>query len=340
MSLVPTARAPRPNADRPGLSRRNLLLAASTAPVWSLGRAQETYPSRPIKLIVAFTPGSIGDLFMRHVTQRMVPQLGQPIVIDNRPGASQLIGGELAARAAADGYTLFMGTQSGLVLNSIARKKMPYDPIKDFTPITMLFAAPMYLYVNPSLAAKNVPELIALAKAKPGKLTFASIGPGTSSHIMGEMFKSMADIDMLHVPFKGGPEATNALVSGQVDLFFNGANTMPQVKQGKVRVIASAGLKRTEERPDLATVAEQAGLKEFEVLPWFGLFAPAGLPRPLVEKLNREFTAQLKSPAIKEKAAQMGIEVMISTPEGLATQLKNELPLMTQVMRKAGIEPE
>ncbi|MBL0422695.1 tripartite tricarboxylate transporter substrate binding protein [Ramlibacter sp. AW1] len=322
-----------------GLTRRSLLLAASaTALPFGAAQAQDTYPNRPIRLIIAFTPGSIGDLFMRHVTQQM-PSLGQPIVIDNKPGASQVIGGELAARAPADGYTLFMGTQSGLVLNSIARKKLPYDPVRDFTPVTMLFAAPMYLYVNPAVQAKTVPELIALAKANPGKLTFASIGAGTSSHILGEMFKSMAGVDMLHVPFKGGPEATQAVASGQVDVFFNGANSMGQVRQGKLKVIASAGLKRTEERPDLPTVAE-AGLEGFEVLPWFGLFGPAGMPRPIVERLNREFVTQLRSTVVKEKAAQMGIEVMPGTPEGLATQLKNEFPVMTQVMRKAGIEAE
>lgn len=340
MPRVPASRPARPRADGSGPTRRDLLLAAAAAGLpWSLAHADEAYPNRPIKLIIAFTAGSIGDLFMRHVTQQMATTLGQPIVIDNKPGASQLIGGELAARAPADGYTLFLGTQSGLVLNSIARKKMPFDPVKDFAPITMVFAAPMYLYVTPSLPAKNVPELIALAKSRPGKLNFASIGPGTSSHVLGEMFKSMAGVDMLHVPFKGGPEATNALVGGTVDVFFNGANSMPQVKQGKLRVIASAGLKRTEERPDLPTVAE-AGLANFEVLPWFGLFAPAGVPRAIVEKLNREFVAQLKSPAIKEKAAQMGIELMPGTPEGLAAQIKNEFPLMTDIMRRAGIQAE
>jgi tripartite-type tricarboxylate transporter receptor subunit TctC len=322
------------------LKRRDLLALATAALPMSILHAQDTYPSRPIRLIVAFTPGSIGDLFLRSLTQQMSATFSQPIVIENKPGASQLIGGELAARAAPDGYTLFMGTQSGLVLNALTRKKMPYDPIKDFTPITMLFAAPMYLYVNSSLPASNVKELIELAKAKPGKLTFASIGPGTSSHILGEMFNSMANVNLLHVPFKGGPEATNALVSGQVDVFFNGANSMGQVKQGKLKAIASAGLKRTESHPDLATVAEQAGLKEFEVLPWFGLFGPAGLPRNLVDQLNREFVAQLKSPTIRQKALEMGIEVMPSTPDQLATQLKNEFPLMQQVARKANIEQE
>lgn len=327
------------------LTRRSLLLGACAALPWALPGAQaaqspaETYPSRPIRFIIPFTAGSIGDLFLRAVAQQLSPQLGQPIVIDNKPGASQAIGAELAARAAPDGYTLFMGTQSGFVLNSIARKKLPFDPVADFAPITMLFVAPMYLYLNPSVPARSVQELIALAKAQPGKLSFASIGPGTSSHLAGEMFKTMANVDMLHVPFKGGPEATNALVSGQIDVFFNGANTLPQVKQGRVRVVASCGIKRSEERPELPTVHE-SGLSGFQVLPWFAAFAPAGTPQGIVDKLHREFTAQLKSPAIQDKASQMGIEVIPNTPQALGQHLKSEFPLMTQVMRKAGIQAE
>jgi tripartite-type tricarboxylate transporter receptor subunit TctC len=225
------------------------------------------------------------------------------------------------------------------VLNAVARKKLPFDPVADFTPVTMLFAAPMYLYVNLSVKAKTVPELIALAKANPGKLTFASIGPATSSHLLGEMFKTMAGVDLLHVPYKGGPEATNAVASGEIDLFFNGNNSMAQVKQGRVRLLASCGLKRTQEHPELPTVAE-AGLPGFQVVPWFALFAPAGVPRVIVDRLNREFLAELKSPATRQKAEQMGIEVITGTPEALGQQLRSELPQMAQVMRKAGVQAE
>ena len=325
------------------VSRRKLLLGAASVP-WMLtdARAQtptDGFPTRPLRLIVGFTAGSIGDLFVRAVAQQLGPQLGQPIVIDNKPGASQVIGAELAARAAPDGYTLYLGTQGGMVLNAVVRKKLSYDPVADFTPITMLFVTPMYLYVNPSVPAKSAAELVALAKSQPGKLTFASIGAVTASHVLGEMFKSEAGVDMLHVPFKGGPEATNALISGQIDIYFNGNNSMSQVKQGKARVIASAGRKRTEETPDLPTLAE-AGLGGVDLLPWFGLFAPAGMPRPLVDRLNREFVAALKSPAMKERARQMGVEIMSSTPEALMNQVRTETPLMAQVMRKAGVTPE
>jgi tripartite-type tricarboxylate transporter receptor subunit TctC len=324
------------------MSRRALLLGASAAP-WMLSSAgaqtADAYPNRPIKLIVGFTPGSIGDLFVRSLAQLMVPQLGQPIVIENKPGASQVIGAELAARAAPDGYTLYLGTQGGLVLNTVVRKKLPYDPIADYTPITMMFVTPMYLYVNPSVPAKNTAELIALAKSKPGKLTFASIGPVTASHVLGEMFKSEAGVDMLHVPFKGGPEATNALISGQVDVYFNGNNSMAQVKQGKARVIASAGVKRSEERPDLPTIAE-AGVAGVDLLPWFGLFAPAGMAKPLADRLARDFIAVLKSPAMKEKATQIGVEIVTSTPAALTNQIKAETPVLAKVMLKAGVTPE
>ena len=341
---------PTPNRPNPGIQnadtrvrRRTLLLGAAAAP-WMLADAgaqtpADGFPTRPLRLIVGFTAGSIGDLFVRALVQQLGPQLGQPIVVENKPGASQVIGAELAARAAPDGYTLYLGTQGGLVLNAVVRKKLSYDPTADFTPITMMFVTPMYLYVNPSVPAKSTAELIALAKAKPGKLTFASIGAVTASHVLGEMFKSEAGVDMLHVPFKGGPEATNALISGQIDIYFNGNNSMSQVKQGKARVIASAGLKRSEERPDLPTIAE-AGVPGVDLLPWFGLFAPAGMPRPLVDRLNREVLAVLKSPPMKERANQIGVEIVTGTPEALMNQIKTETPLMAKVMQKAGVTPE
>ncbi len=326
-------------------ARRKLLVvaAASALAAPAFQAAAQTsiddYPKRPIHFILGFTAGSIGDIFVRYLAQLMSAQLGQPIVIDNKPGASQVISAELAARSAPDGYTLYLGTQGGMVLNTVVRKKLSYDPLTDFTPITLMFATPMYLYVNPSVPAKSAAELIALAKAQPGKLTFASIGAVTASHVLGEMFKSNAGVDMLHVPFKGGPEATNALVSGQIDVYFNGNNSMAQVKQGKARVIASAGLKRSDEQPDLPTIAE-AGVPGVDLLPWFGLYGPAGMPRPLVERLHREFVTQLKSPAMMEKASQMGVEIITSTPEGLMNRVKAEIPMMAQVMRKAGVTPE
>jgi tripartite-type tricarboxylate transporter receptor subunit TctC len=299
----------------------------------------DAYPQRPVKVIVPYTAGSIGDLVMRPVLGQLTEKLGQPFLVDNKPGASQQIGAELAMRAPPDGYTLAMGTQSGFVLNALANKKLPFDPIADFTPITMLFTVPMYLFVHPELPARTIPELIALAKSKPGKLTFASIGTGTTSHLGGELFKSIAGVDMLHVPYKGGPEATNALVSGQVDVFFNGGNTFSQLKQGRLRVLASGGLKRTGAMPQLPTLHE-SGVANFDVVSWFALFAPAAVPRPLVERINREMVAQLKNTALQEKFYAQGVELNPSTPEQLAAHLKADFALQARMMQRAGIKPE
>ena len=331
--------------SRPQLSRRTLLLGSMAALPWPALHAQtaqspaESYPNRPIRFVVPFTAGSIGDLFIRPIAQQLGDRLGQPIIIDNRPGASQAIGAEFVARAAPDGYTVVMGTQSGLVLNAIARKKLPFDPVADFAPVTMLFTVPMYLFVNPSIPAQSIQEFVALARSKPGKLTFASIGAGTSSHLAGELLKTVANVDMLHVPYKGGPEATNALVSGQVDIMFNGGNSFAQMRQGTIRALGSAGLNRTTAMPMLPTFNE-SGMPGFEVLPWFGMFTPAGVPRPIIERLNREITAIMRTSAMQQKFAPMGVEVAPSTPEELAAQLRADFPVLTKTMRKAGIEAE
>ncbi len=328
------------------VTRRRVLTASAALVAASLPvnaafaqAAADAYPSRPIRFVVPYTPGSVGDLFIRPVAQQLADKLGQPVIIDNRPGASQAIGAEYVARAAPDGYTVFMGTQSGLVLNAAARKKLPFDPVKDFAPVTMLFVTPMYLFVSSALPIYSMQDLLTQARAKPGKLTFASIGPGTSSHLAGELLKSLANIDMLHVPYKGGPEATNALVSNQVDIMFNGGNAFPQMKQGNIRVLGSAGMQRTIALPNVPTFNE-SGVSGFEILPWFAMFAPAGTPRPIIDKLNREISAIIKQPATQKRAEILGVEAAPSTPEELAALLKSDLPVMTKAMRKAGIEAE
>ena len=322
-------------------TRRSLLQGVAVLPwmVWDAKAAPmaDGYPSRSIKVIVPATAGGIGDLFMRQVTQEISPSLGQATVIDNKPGANSAIGAEAAARAAPDGYTLFLGDQSALVFNSIARKKLPFDAINDFTPIARLFSAPMYLYVNPALGVSTVPELIAYAKARPGKLNFGSTGTASTPHLLAEMFKSSANLDILHVPYKGGPDASSALATGQIDIFFNGANTMAFVKQGKVKVIATCGLKRSETQPTLPTVAE-SGLPGFEVVPWFALFGPANLPRPIVDYLQYEYLTLLQTPGMKDRANQAGLEVTTSTAAELGARLKAEFALMTPIMRRAGIQ--
>jgi tripartite-type tricarboxylate transporter receptor subunit TctC len=300
----------------------------------------QPFPSRPIRFIVPYTPGGLGDTFARAVGQGLAERMGQPVVIDNRPGASQAIGAEATAKAPPDGYTVFMGTQSGLVLNTLAKKSLPYDPVRDLAPISMLFTSPLYFVVNPSVPAKTVKELIALAQAKPGKLTFASIGPGSSLHLAGEMFRTQAKVDILHVPYKGSSPAMTDLLGGQVDMMFEGGvSSLPHVRSGKLRALATTGRKRTEAMSDLPTMIE-AGVPDFDITVWFGLVGPAKTPRPILERLNREVGEILRTPALKEKFAAAGIEITPSTPEELGERIRSDLPYWRKVMREAGIQPE
>ena len=300
----------------------------------------QNYPARPIRFIVPYTPGGLGDSFARAVGEGLSQRMGQPVVIDNRPGASQAIGAEATAKAPPDGYTVFMGTQSGLVLNTIAKKSLPYDPVRDFAPVSMLFTSPLYLVVHPSVPAKSVQELIAAARARPGKYTFASIGPGSSLHLAGEMFRTRAKVDLVHVPYKGSAPAITDLLSGQVDMMFEGGvSALPHVRNGKLRALATTGRKRTEAMPELPTMTE-AGVPGFDVTVWFGLVAPAKVPRPIIERLNREVGEILRTSALKERFAAAGIDITPSSPEELGERIREDLPYWTKVMRDAGIQPE
>ena len=300
----------------------------------------QPYPNRPIRFIVPYTPGGLGDTFARAVGQGLTERMGQPVVIDNRAGANQAIAADATVKSAPDGYTIFMGTQSGLVLNTIAKKSLPYDPVRDLAPITMLFTSPLYLVVHPSVPAKSVQELIALAKARPGKLTFASIGTGSSQHLAGEILRTRAKVDILHVPYKGSGPASTDLLGGQVDMMFEGGvSSLPHVKSGKLRALATTGRKRAEAAPQLPTMPE-AGVPDFDVTVWFGLVAPAGVPGAIIERLNREVNDILRTPALREKFAAAGIDIAGSSPEELGERIRDDLPYWTKVMRDAGIHPE
>jgi tripartite-type tricarboxylate transporter receptor subunit TctC len=320
------------------------LMLASAAP-WLAPSAcaqpgGSDYPNRPIKFIVPYSPGGLGDSFARAVGQGLSERLGQPVIIENMPGASQAIGAAAAAKAPPDGYTLFMGTQSGLVLNTIARKKLSYDPVKDFTPISMLFSSPLYLVVHPSVEAKSLKELVALAKAKPGYLTVATIGEGTSTHLASVMFENRAGIDLLQVSYKGSAPAITDVLGGRVHMMFEGgASALPYVRQGKLRAFASTAETRTEKAaPGLPTIAETYPGFTLEV--WFGLVGPAGLPKPIVDRLNKEVKEVQKSPMVINLAANLGAEITPSTPEQLGTRLRTELRDFAKVMKEAGIEPQ
>lgn len=309
------------------------LALASAVAVPSL--AQAAYPERPIKFIVPYSPGGLGDSFARLVAQGLSERLRQAVIVENMPGASQAIGAAAAAKAAPDGYTLFMGTQSGLVLNTIAQKKVPFDPVKDFAPVSMLFSSPLYLVVHPSVAAKTVPELIALAKSKPEELTVATIGDGTSTNLGALMFQKRAGVKFMHIPYKGSAPAITDVLAGRVDVFFEGgASALPYVRQGKLRALASTAEERTEKAaPGLPTLKETFPGLSLEV--WFGIVAPAGTPKPIIDLLNKEIKAVQKTAKIHELAANLGADVVPSTPEELGERIRKELVEYTTIMRAA-----
>ncbi len=309
----------------------------SVAPV-ALAQA---YPTKPVRVVVPYPPGGVGDTTMRAIAQQLSESLGQPFVIDNKPGASQMIGADAVAKAAPDGYTLFLGSVTSLAINVSSQKKMPYDPVKDFAPVSMLYFSPMYLVVNPAVPAQSVKELVALAKAQPGKLSFASIGQGGSIHLAGEMFKSMAGVDITHIPYKGSAPALTDIIGGQVSLMFDaGVSALPQVRAGKLRALAITTAKRVDSTPELPTVAEAGGLPNYEATLWFGLVAPAATPRDIVNRLSQELAKILRQPALQARFANLGVEFSASSPEEFATYIRAETLKWGKVFRDAKVEQE
>ena len=303
--------------------------------------AAQTYPTKAVKIIVPYPPGGIGDTTTRAIAAELSQSLGQPVIIDNKPGASQMLGADLVAKAQPDGYTLFLGSVTSLAINVSSQKKMPYDPAKDFAPVSMLYFSPMYLVVNPAVPAKTTKELIALAKSQPGKLTFASIGQGGSIHLAGEMFKSMAGLDIVHIPYKGSAPALTDIISGQVNLMFDaGVSALPQVRAGKLRALAITTAKRVDSTPDLPTVAESAGLPDYEATLWFGLVAPAGTPREAVNRLSQELARILKQPALRDPFTALGVEFAPTTPDQFAAYIKSETVKWGKVFRDAKVQQE
>jgi tripartite-type tricarboxylate transporter receptor subunit TctC len=317
-----------------------LLLCCAALALGAANVHAQAYPSKPIRLIVPLQPGGLADGFARLMGQHLTERMGQPVVVENRPGGSQVIAAEATARAAPDGYTLMLATETGLVLAALAQKQLPYDPVRDFSPITLVFVVPYYLVVHPSLPVKSFQELVAYAKTQPGKLSYASFGPGSSNHIAGEVIKARFKIDMVHVPYKGTAQAMNDLLAGQVLIMFSGGQTsFPHIKSGKLRALAMTSLKRSESAPDIPTM-DESGARGFDIISWFGLLGPAGLPRPIVERLNREAVALLRAPATREKYAAFGIDMTPSTPEELRERIRTEGPYWAKLMREAGVKPE
>jgi len=318
------------------MSRAHRWIAAiALALLATLANAQ-AWPSKPIKWVVPFAPGGTTDILARTVGEKLALALGQPVIIENKPGAGGGVGAEFTAKSAPDGYTIMGGTISTHAINASLYKSLPYDPLKDFVAITLIARVPNMLVINPSVPAKDVKELIALLKANPGKYSFASSGNGTSQHLSGELFKSMSGTDMQHIPYKGSPPALQDVVGGQVTMTFDNITTAwPLAKAGKLRALAVTTAKRSSVAPDVPTLAE-SGLPGFEVGSWQGVFAPAGTPPEIVKRLNAEIVKVLNMPDVREKLSGLGAEIVADSPEEFSALVKAEVAKWADVVKKSG----
>ncbi|MFM9972063.1 MAG: Bug family tripartite tricarboxylate transporter substrate binding protein [Burkholderiales bacterium] len=301
--------------------------------------AQSPWPSKPIRFIVPNTPGGMMDTFARSLSQHLQERLGQPVFVENRPGASQAIGLDLAAKAAPDGHTLVYGTQSNLVFLTASRKSLPYDPIKDFAHVGTMFASSFYLTVNANLPAKSVQELVSYAKANPGKLSFGSIGVGSAQHLSMELFRARTGVDIVHIPYKGAAASMAGLLANQVEVMFEGPGSVPHMRSGKLRGLGTTGLKRSSALPDLPPISE-AGVPGYEMSTWLGVSTQAAVPRAIVDRLHAEIGVWLALPQLAERFASQNLDLTPSTPEQMTERVRNEIPLWTKIMRAAGMEPE
>jgi tripartite-type tricarboxylate transporter receptor subunit TctC len=316
-----------------------LACVAALAASCSAALAQ-SYPVKPIRLIIAQAPGSATDVTSRTVGTKLGEALGQSIVVDARPGAGGTLGTEIAAKAPPDGYNLFMANNSTHGSNPALYPKLPYDAVKDFAPIIFVAATPYVLSVHPSLPVTTVKQLIALAKSRPGQINYGSAGNGSTHHLSGELMKTMAGIDMVHIPYKGTTPGIAALLSGEVSLMFNTVTGIaPHVKTGRVKALAVTTPKRSEMMPGVPTLSE-AALPGFEMLSWFGLLAPAATPRTVITRLNAETAKVLALPEIRTALANQGLEARGGTPEQFGDYIKGEIAKITKIAKTAGVKAE
>ena len=308
-----------------------LLVALAVVP------AHAQYPNKPLRLIVPFAPGGSTDIFARLIAERAQGPLGQPMVVENRAGAAGNIGAEAVVRSAPDGYTLLMATTGVMAINNALYKNMTYDAAKDLEPVIFVASITNVLIVPPDFPAKSVAELIALAKKEPGKLSFASSGAGSSTHMSAELFKSMSGTDILHVPYKGSGQALPDLMSGRVSMMFeNAPGALSHIKAGKVRALAQTGSKRSASMPDLPTVAE-SGLPGYESLSWSGIAVPAGTPRAIVDRLNKDLNSVLATADMRQKLAEQGAETIGGPPEAFAQHIGAEREKWSHLIREKNI---
>jgi tripartite-type tricarboxylate transporter receptor subunit TctC len=311
-----------------------MLAAAATA------SCPQGYPNKSIRLIVPWPPTGTVDILGRTLGQKLSDSMAQPVVVENRAGANGMIGSEAAARSPADGYTIVVDNITGHAINATLQAKMPFDSLRDFAHVSLLGWVPDGIVSLPSLPAKNVQELIALAKAQPGKLTYASFGIGSSAHLAGELFKIMAGVDLLHIPYKGGQPAIADLLAGQVSIYIPVLPSVVQLtKAGRLRLLAVTGAKRSSAMPDVPTVAE-SGLPGFEAINWFGLMAPAGTPREIVDRLHAETAKALQDPELRQKLAGLGVEIQPGTPQEFTALLRGETEKWAKVVKASGARAE
>jgi len=300
----------------------------------------QPYPSKPIRVVMGFPPGTTVDVLMRPIAQRLTETLGQPLVLDNRPGATGIIATEMVVRAPADGYTLLATPGSALTSSPHLHTKITFDTLRDLKPVIQIGAFAYVLIAHPGVPAKNVKELIALARARPGVLTYGSTGLGSGFHLAGELFRSMAKIDLTHVPYKGGPAVVTDMLGGRIDLmFYSLAVVLPQIRSNRLRAIAVTGLTRDPLLPEVPTVAE-SGLPKYEIGGWHGLFVPAATPNVVVTQLNAAIARILATPEIRELWTSQGMAVVSGGPEAFAALVKSDYEKYGQLIRSAGIKPE
>lgn len=300
----------------------------------------QPYPSKPIRIVAPFPPGGSADLTARFIADHFSKAFGQAAVVENVPGAGGLIAAERNARAAPDGYSLIVGSTGIMSVNSTLYAKLPYDIVRDFTPVSMVIRVPSYIVLHPRIPASNVKELIEYARRNPGRLTYASAGNGTSQHTNPELFKAMARVFILPIPYRGSAPSMAALVAGEVDMMIElGPTAIPQIKAGRIKAIAASTAQRTRAMPDIPTIAE-SGLPGFDAYTWFGIAGPGGMPREIVQRLHEEIVKAVASPEVRNRLEAIGAEVVASTPEEFVELQKQEIAKWSRVIKEAGIRPE
>ena len=316
------------------------VLAAGTVGLLATAPAiAQRYPYKPVKLVITFPPGGPVDNIARPIVPRISEVLGQPVLIDNRPGGGGAIGASAVAKSPADGYTLMWGSAGPVAINVSLYPNTPYDPVRDFAPITLAVSTQVILTVHPNLKVNNVKELVALAKARPNEINYASVGSGSTPHLAMELFNDMAGIKLMHVPYKGGAEAMTDLVAGRVDLIFLGVSSVaPFVSTGKLKALAVATSKRAAAMPDVPTVSE-AGITGYDANSWHGILAPAGTPRPIIDQLNGVIVKVLRQPEVGAVLLKQGAEPVGSTPDEFGAYIRTEVVKWARVIKAAGVQP-